>query len=204
MATAKKPKTPQSEEDTYLYDLKSKFSRAQDLCEPARLRAQTWQDYYDGYQWDQTELDTLAKRKQPALTFNHIKPAVNATIGIVDRGKTDPKAYGRTPEDSDAADVVTDCLRYIADVNRWQTIKSLALKDFLISGLCIGIVEIDADKEVKIVQGKPEAFFYDPYSRMNDFSDARYLGLANWTDEQDVNDRYPEKAKDIADAVTSN
>jgi len=204
MAKAQKPKTPQSEEDTYLYDLKSKFSRAQDLCEPARLRAQTWQDYYDGYQWDQNELDTLAKRKQPALTFNHIKPAVNATIGIVDRGKTDPKAYGRTPEDSDAADVVTDCLRYIADVNRWQSIKSLALKDFLISGLCIGIVEIDADKEIKIVQGKPEAFFYDPYSRMNDFSDARYLGLANWTDEQDVIDRYPDKAREIADAVSSN
>lgn len=201
---ARKKPTVQSEDDAYLDELKRMFARSQDLCEPARLDWQIDQDYYDGKQWTQEEIAALAKRKQPALVFNHIKPAVNAVIGIVERGKTDPKAYGRTPKDADSADVATDCLRYIADINRFQQIRSAALKDMLIQGVCVATVEIQPDKEVKVVKGRPEAFFYDPYSREPDFSDARYVGLANWMDEQDVIGLYQDKAKEIEEAVNAN
>lgn len=204
LARRKPQAQAQSADDAYLERLKRMFVQAQDLCEQARIEWQVDQDYYDGNQWTAEEIRVLNGRKQPALVFNHIKPAINSTIGIVERGKTDPKAWGRTPKDSDAAEVATDCLRYIADVNRFQTIRSAALKDLLIQGVCVAVVEIQPDKEIKIVKGRPEAFFYDPFSRSPEFEDARYLGLANWMDEADAIDRYPDKAKEIASCVDCN
>jgi hypothetical protein len=202
---ARKAKVEQkSEGDAYLDSVKRMFSNAQDLCEPARQEWQTDQDYYDGFQYTPEEISILNSRKQPALVFNHVKPAVNSIIGIVERGKTDPKAWGRTPKDTDAAEVVTDGLRYVADVNRFQSIRSAALKDLLIQGVCVATVEIQPDKEVKITKGRPEAFFYDPFSRSPEFDDARFVGLANWMDEADVAELYPDKEKDISESVNAN
>lgn len=191
----------------YLLDLKRKFSQSQDLCEPARKEWVIDQSYYDGPgQWTPAERAILAARKQPDTYFNDVKPAVNGMIGAAERGKTDPRAYGRTPKDADAADVATDCLRYIGDSNRFQYLQSQARKDFLIQGVCCAVVEIDERKDVKVVKGRPEAFFYDPYSREPDFSDARYLGLANWMDEEDalaLVDKDDPKAEEKRRAITS-
>ena len=90
----------------------------------------------------------LEARNQPALTFNHIKPAVNAIIGIVERGRTDPKAWGRTPSDQDAAEVATDGLRYVADVSRFNVKRRDALKDFLVWGYCAAVQEVDEDGDI--------------------------------------------------------
>lgn len=194
----------QGEKDDYLRDLKRKFMRAQDICEPARREWETDQDYYDGKQWSQAEKAILSRRKQPALVFEEVKPAVNGIIGLVERGKVDPKAWGRTPKDSDAAEVATDSLRYVTDVARFQSTRSQGLKDYFIPGIVCAVVEIDDDREIQIRKGRPEEFFYDPYSREPNFSDARYLGLAKWMDESDVIARYPEHEDAIKAAVESN
>lgn len=172
--------------DAALDSYKKKFALSQDLCEPARREAEIDQDYYDGKQFTDAEIAILKRRKQPVTVFNEVKPGVNGIIGIVERGKTDPQALGREKNDSDGAEVITDCLRYVADKNRLQSLRSQAMKDFFIPGICVAIVEVDEQREVIYRKGRYEAFFYDPYSREPDFSDARWLGLANWTDEDDA------------------
>ena len=172
--------------DEYLQDVKKKFSRAMDLAELARKDTEIDVDYYHGKQWTPSEVSVLNARKQPAIVFNRIKPAINGTIGVVERGKTDPKAWGRNPQDEDAGDVATDSLRYIADKNRFQTVRSNCFRDMLIEGICGALVEVDQSREVKITKIRPEHYFYDPYSREPDFSDARYNGLAKWMDEEDA------------------
>ena len=187
----------QKEADAYLADLKRKATVAMDMLDKARRDAQVWQNYYDGVQWTDAERRTLEARGQPALAFNHVKPAVNAIIGIVERGRTDPKGWGRTPKDQDSAEVATDGLRYVADVTRFQSKRRDCLKDFLIWGICAGVTEMGEGAEIGLRRIRPEEFFYDPYSRDTDFGDARYMGIAKWMDEQDVIDLYPDQAETI-------
>lgn len=172
-----------------------------DLLEDARIASQAAQDYYDGKQWTDDERRTLESRGQPALVFNHCKPAVNAIIGIVERGKTDPKAWGRTPKDQDAAEVATDSLRYCADITRLQSKKREALKDLLVWGISACVVQRNEQGDMEVTRIKPEEYFYDPYSRDPDFYDATYDGIAKWMDEQDVIALYPDKEKEIAASI---
>lgn len=190
-------KSTVQEADTYLNDMKRKAQVAMDMLDAARRRAQVWQAYYDGDQWTDEERRVLEARGQPALVFNHIKPAVNAIIGIVERGRTDPKGWGRTPKDQQSAEVATDGLRYVADVTRYNNKRRDALKDFLIWGICAGVTEVAEGAEIGLKRIRPEEFFYDPYSRDGDFGDARYMGIAKWMDEQDILDLYPDKEKEI-------
>jgi hypothetical protein len=188
MAAAKrKPQAAQSPNDAYHADVKRKFTLSQDVCEKGKKNALVNQGYYDGPgQWSDTERGILKNRNQPDNYFNETKAGINGMIGLVERGKTDPRALGRTPKDSEASEVMTDALRYVTDLNRFQSIRGQALKDFFIPGICCAVVEIDEYREVRIRKGRYENFFYDPHSREPDFSDARWLGLANYMDEDDA------------------
>lgn len=193
-------------EDDYLESVKRKATVSMDMLDAARRQAQIYQKYYDGDQWTDAEKRTLDARGQPALSFNHIKPAVNAIIGIVERGRTDPKGWGRTPKDQDAAEVATDGLRYVSDITRFNATARECLQDFLIWGIVAGINELDEMGEPGIRRIRPEEFFYDPYSRDRDFGDARYMGIAKWMDEQDLVDLYPDaqdKIKQSFDSATT-
>jgi len=193
--------TGPSEQDKHLDNLRRKAVASMDLLEDARIASQASQDYYDGKHWSDEERRTLEARGQPALVFNHVKPAVNAIIGIVERGKTDPKAWGRTPKDQDAAEVATDSMRYCADITRLQSKKREALKDLLIWGTAACVVELDEQGELQVTRVKPEEYFYDPYSREADFSDVSYDGIAKWMDESDLIDLYPDKEKEIRASI---
>jgi hypothetical protein len=203
---AKRKVSDQKAEDNYLETVKRKATVSMDMLDAARRAAQVFQRYYDGDQWTDTERRVLEARGQPALAFNHIKPAVNAIIGIVERGRTDPKGWGRTPQDQEAAEVATDGLRYVSDVTRFNATARECLQDFLIWGVVAGINEINEGQEPGIRRIRPEEFFYDPYSRDRDFGDARYMGIAKWMDEQDLIDLYPDaedKIKQSFDIATT-
>lgn len=192
---------PEEVELPSLEALKTQVTGAMDLLDDARRESGKDQDYYDDKQWTDDEIRVLEGRNQPALVFNHIKPAINAIVGIKERGRVDPKAWGRTPKDQQAAEVATDSLRYVDDVNRFTNTKREGLRSFLIWGIIGGMVEIDQDREVKFKAFRPEEYYYDPYSRECDFSDARYDGLAKWMDEDAVTELYPDHAKDIKASI---
>jgi hypothetical protein len=191
----------QQAEPPKLETLKNQVSASMDLLDDARRESQKDQDYYDDKQWTDDEVRVLEARNQPALVFNHIKPAVNAIIGIKERGRVDPKAWGRTPKDQKASEVATDSLRYVDDLNRFSTIKRESLKTFLIWGIVGGMVEVDQDREIRIKPFRPEEYYYDPYSRDYDFADARYDGLAKWMDEDAIIELYPDQAQAITSSI---
>lgn len=174
-----------------------------DLLDDARRESQKDQDYYDDKQWTDDEIRTLEARNQPALVFNHIKPAVNAIVGLKERGRVDPVAKPRSPKANEAADVGTEALRHIDDKARFGPKKREGLRQYLIWGVVGGMVEIDQDRSVKISTFRPEEYFYDPYSRDHDFADARYDGLAKWVEEADLTERYPDKAETIKMSIDS-
>lgn len=171
-----------------------------DLTADARKLSEKCDDYYHGDQWTVAERRALAKRKQPDTTVNRIRVAVNGTVGVVERGKSEPRAYPRNPEDEDSADVATDVLRYISDHSRFHYLKTLAFRDMLVPGTMAAIVEVDDDLQVDIVNIRWEEFIYDPRSRREDFQDARYRGIAKWRYASDVAAEYPDQRAEIEGA----
>ncbi len=183
--------------------LKSYFSEAQALTQEARQKSIVAIDYYDSDQFTREELTTLALRGQPAITVNRIKPAINSIIGVTERGRSDPRAWPRSPNGAQAADAATDILRYIADFNRFKRLKQDCFRDLLVPGSCAALVGVDADSQVTIAQVRWEEFFHDPRSRRQDFKDARFVGVAKWMYADDAQSIYPERASQIAGALDS-
>jgi hypothetical protein len=174
--------------DTY----KRLFTEARDLTQTARLNAKQYRRYYDGKIDPKLQL-ILKRKRQPDFTINRVRPGVEGMVGIVEKGKSDPRAYPRTPQDENAAEVATDTLRYVADVNRWQQNKLKVFRNMCIEGTAAALIEVDDKLEVKIRRIRSEEFFYDPYSREPDFSDASYMGVAKWQYLDEVVSAYPEQ-----------
>lgn len=186
-----------------LETLKKQVAGAMDLLDEARRESGKDQDYYDDKQWTDDEIRILEGRNQPALVFNHIKPAINAIVGIKERGRVDPKAWGRTPKDQKSSEIATDSLRYVDDKARFASTKREALRSFLIWGIVVGMVEVDEDRELTMKAHLPEEYYYDPYSRQHDFSDVRYDGIAKWMDEDAITELYPDQAQQITASIDS-
>lgn len=192
---------PDQTQPANLAKLKRYFTEARDITSDARAQSMIDADYYDSKQWTPAEKEALAKRHQPDIVINRIKPAINGIVGVVERGKSDPRAWPRTPNDEDGADVATDVLRYICDYNRWTKTKADCFLDMLVPGTMAALVGVDGDKQVTVDQVRWEEFFYDPRSRRRDYKDARYLGVAKWMYADDVGTMYPEKADAISSSV---
>jgi hypothetical protein len=113
------------------------FAEARDLLADNRKEQQIDDDYYHGYQLTKEERDTLQKRGQPDTVFNRFRKAINGTLGVLEDGQSDPRAYGRNPGvDEDSADVVTKTLRFAADLNDFDDLRLDCAYDYLVPGVC--------------------------------------------------------------------
>lgn len=149
--------------------------------------------YRDGEQWTDAEIAKLEARGQPVITDNKIADKVEYLLGVERNGRTDPKAYPRNvPSDEQSADAATDALRYIADANMFNYVRSSAAEVMFVEGVC-GI-EIVVDKTKKLA-GSPkiairdirwDRLYWDPHSMKADFSDAKYKGVVTWMDYEEA------------------
>lgn len=179
-----------------LENLMAKVRRWADEAEPALLEARMAQNFYDGKQLTSDEIKVLSDRQQPAIIANRIKPAINGIVGVIEKGRTDPKAWPRTENDEPSADLATDVLRYIADRNRMQSMKSAMLTEELIWGWTAAVIEVEPDREVKLRRIRPEEFIWDPSSRERDLSDASFLGIGMWRYIDQIMVDYPDVSED--------
>lgn len=146
------------------------------------------EEYYDGDvkgtgegHWTATELKILADRRQPPSVFNFIKDVVNAIAGVEQRSRSEPRALPRGPRHQKSSEIATDCLRYLKEQTRLPMISANGFLDALKIGYAAS--EISGDKDH--VAETPifwKDFFFDWRSRMFDYSDANYLGVAKWLD----------------------
>lgn len=190
--------SPEVALDTY----KRLFTESRDLTQTARTVAKKHRRYYDGKE-DDKKARILRRKKQPDFTINRVRPGVEGMVGVVEKGKSDPRAYPRTPEDESSSEVATDTLRYVADINRWQQNKLKVFRNICVEGTAAAITEVDAQLEVRIRRIRYEEFFYDPYSREPDFSDASYMGIAKWQYVDEIISAYPEMEAQLRLAVSN-
>ncbi len=164
------------------------WQEAVDTYAPARAQHIRDEEYYDGDvagdgygQWTRPQLQTLLNRNQPPVTRNFICRKVNGISGVEQRTRSEPRALPRTPKDQKAAEIATDCLRFIKEKTRWSNIKA----EKVLEGVKIGFAAVEiggAEDHVPVTPIQWKEFFFDPRSRAFGFSDARYLGVAKWLD----------------------
>jgi hypothetical protein len=170
------------------------FEEAEDMTREARELSERDRDYYNGSQWTDAELATLRKRGQPALTINYIKRKVEYLRGFERRMRSDPKAFPRNPDDDQLSEAATDALRYVADRNDFDVIRSDVYEDMLVEGYGGSDVTVEQGTdgpEVTITRIPWDRIVFDPYSRQKDFSDARYLGIVIWMDREEALETFP-------------
>ncbi|TPM37043.1 hypothetical protein [Mesorhizobium sp. B2-3-2] len=161
--------------------------------------------YYHGVQWTDKQIKAFNQRKQPVVTYNRIGRKINAVVGLLEKQRTDPKGFPRTPKHEDGAEIATAVLRYVCDEQEWAAKSPIAGLNGAVDG--IGGIEIiieegdRGDREVGFEDVDPSSFFYDPRSLKMDFSDARYMGVSKWADVDQVIELAPHKEDEIRSAI---
>jgi hypothetical protein len=192
------------QEDTASLGRKARWFRAFETNKEREMKEQrTARQYYHDKQWTDDEVKKLEKRGQQATVRNRIKRKIDFLVGVEQRLRRDPKAYPRTPKHEKDADVATSGLRFACDMNRWEKISSDAMNDGLVTGIGVIFVGIE-EQDPKLKGVQVDRYFYDPRSMMPDFSDARYMGLHLWFDEDEAAEKWPDKAEALKGLIDAN
>ena len=181
--------------DVTLSTLVQWVESAEDEGSPMRERSERDRDYYDGRQITEAEAAELRKRNQPVIAFNMCKGKVDYLLGLEKQQRTDPKAYPRNPGDEDAANAATDAIRYVCDLNAMPMLASQCWVNMVVEGAggCeVGVEQNPAGDLDIVIRPVPwDRMIWDPYSRHEDYSDAKFLGVILWMDEAEVLARWP-------------
>lgn len=161
-------------------------------------------DFYDNQQWDPTDAATVKSRGQMPLVYNEVAPMADWLIGTERRTKVDWRVLPRAEDDVELADVKTNVLKYVSDVNRVPFVRSRAFADAVKSG--VGWVDDGArdDPTQDILYSRYEDWrnvLWDSASYELDLSDSRYLFRWRWVDEDMALLMFPERRAQILAAM---
>lgn len=183
------------------------FEEAEQATVESRRSSEQCRDYYDHVQFTRRELEALRKRGQAPVIDNFVQRKVDTLCGLERRARTDPSALPRNPDDEQAADAATEGLRYVADQNRFNALRSEVFNDILVEGTggAEVIVEQKPNKDIMVtVKRVPwDRIWYDPHSRALDFEDAAYKGIVIWQDAADVRRQYPDRADAVSETLST-
>lgn len=186
-------------------DFTDSFENFLTVTETSRVLAARDRDYVDHKQWTEEQISKLRARGQSPIVINRLKAKVNFLVGAERSGRNDPKALPRTPDHEDAADAVTDALRFVADNADFDQTASQGFEDMVVWSTEAAIVEVEQNAkdeyEVQIREIAGDRFYYDPHSRKRDFSDAKFMGINIWMDEEDAIADFPDKEDEIKSAI---
>lgn len=164
------------------------------------------EDFYDGLQWSEEEIQELAERGQAALVFNKIKPTVDWVLGTEKRTRVDFKVLPREEDDYDGAETKTKLLKYLSDVNKAPFERSRAFADAIKAG--VGWLEdgVRGDPEEEPLYSRAESWrniIYDSSARDRDLKDARYIFRMRWVDLDVAQAYFPDRKEQLRRAAVS-
>jgi hypothetical protein len=201
-----KPTTKSREEDI-LAKLVQWHESADQATVDGRALAERDRDYYDGNQWTDEEIAKLQKRKQPVVTINRIKPKVDSLRGQEQQRRMMPRAYPRTPKEEEGATAATDAIRFVMDQAKWNRHRSECFSEFIVEGACGIDVQVyqkpDGDYCIDPKQIRWDRMWYDPHSRLPDYSDAAYKGQFIWMDLEEAVAKWPGKESILDSTVAT-
>lgn len=200
-----------SEEDKRLREFTQEFLADWRADSEFRKNSKEDNDFYDGKQLSQEEIETLEERGQPPVTINRIKPKLDAIFGMQQAMRVDTKAYPAGEREVEAQEL-SEFLRRIEDDNDFDDAESLAFEEICVAGRAFYEIgkKWDGLSSRHFVK---KAFLEDVTpcrkSRLADLSDAKRIHQSVWMDLDDAQALFPhakeqlrhsadEKALDLA------
>ena len=157
--------------------------------------------YFHGAHYSPEQINTLRRRRQPPLTWNRVSRKISQIVGVVERGRSDPRALPRHVRSEQGADLATQVIRYVLEGNDFKGIDPWCLLQAGIDGVAGVQLVLTKDDKGQIDIATPwvigDEFFYDPKSYRADFSDARYKGISKWFDIDEAIELFPDKEDEL-------
>ena len=178
------------------------FRDAADYWHKWQIEAREDYDFVEGKQWSAADTKKFLETGRAPIVVNRIKPLINLLSGYQKIHRYDLDFLGRTPDDVELAAVRKDVTKYICDRCGYDNEESATFTDMAIGGLgwlFVGYkINEETDKgEAYIQRENPFSIYADPESHKADFSDAKYIFRAKWTDKDELKSIYPEHAEEI-------
>lgn len=161
------------------------------------------EDYYDSLQWTDDEAREVRRRGQNPVVYNECKPTCDWLIGTERRMRRDFKVLSRKNKSKEAtadADVKTQLLKYLDDVNRRPFQRSEAFDDMVKAGLGWVEIGINNDPEEEPIYFKRESWrhmLHDSISNSRDPKEWRYLFRFREVDLDVAQAYFPQKAAEL-------
>lgn len=175
-----------------------------------RKRNERNYDFYDGKQWTAEEIAILEERGQQPTVLNLVRPTVDLLLTIETEKRTDLQIIGRNPDDMETGDILTELLKQCRDQSVADYYDSMCFRDGIKGGRGWLFIDLSRKHDDTIGEIVPEQVFVrhvpweevfiDPFHRLPDGTDARFIIRKVWTDRDVLKRRYPDKADRIDSA----
>ncbi len=172
-------------------------------CRDVRSRGAESCRQYNSNQWEPGVKEAMRSAKRPCLTFNQIRPKIDAVIGEERRNREDWIAKPREGSDENEAEIRTALLKYVRDINELQIDESRAFEDVVITGfggLSAHLVPSpDGEAPLIRLQYRPwRELRWDPNSRSRDYTDAQWMALVVMGSVHRLRELFPKFEKEIS------
>lgn len=182
--------------------LKDTFKIGYEQFEESRKEARRVSDYYHNKQYTPEQLEVLKRRGQPAETFNIIKTFTRLLLGYYSTVVNTIKVYPKQQDDIITAGILNDIVDYIFRSNSFITEAEKIKTDLILNGLMCSYVDVEELPEtdefnrpkfkININHVPIYELVLDPMSKLDDYSDARFIHRFKWVSREELKRLFPD------------
>ena len=188
--------------------LKDTFKIGYDAFKESREEAMKVMDYFHNRQYTESQLNVLRRRGQPAETFNIVKLFTRMLIGYYSTVVNTVRVTPQQQDDIFTASILGDLVDYTFRVNNFNAEGDKIKFDAILTGLMVSYQDVVETGE-KDEFGRPKytikthhvpslEIVPDPMSRLEDYSDARFVHRYKWiAEEQFIKQFGKDKLKEV-------
>lgn len=181
--------------------LRAWVAEAQNAAQNWRLESWKDSEFYDNVQWEEDDWKATKSAGIVPITINRIFPTINLLLGHQVFNKQDIIAKGRTKDDTELGQIITEALKFVMDQNNGDFLIHKAFKDAIIPGIGYIFTGISNDprrERIEISYRPWTEIWWDPFADpWININQCRYVFHQKWMDMQDLISLFPNKQKDI-------
>lgn len=188
---------------TDIHTLKDTFKIGYEAYETSRKEANDVWDMYHNRQYTYEQINILNNRGQPAETFNVIKLFARMLLGYYSTVLNTVQVLPNQESDVATAQLLNDLVKYTMRDNNFLAEGDKVKLSAIISGIfCVYIDVKETGEKDQFGRAIRKVVFnyvpdielvFDPLSRLEDYSDARFIHRFKWLSEDQVVKLYGKK-----------